>query len=134
MIHGLDTSVLVRLLTGRPRDLALAALTFVLESRRAGDRLRVSELVVAEAYYALQHHYGIAKKETLGALRQFLDTPGVEAEAGLSSVLATPRLESANPGFIDRVIHGGYRRSGVEQFVTFEKAATKLPGTLVLSA
>ncbi len=134
MTHGLDTSLLVRLLTGRPRDLALVALSFVLQSQRAGDRLRVSELVVAEAYYALQHHYGVSKKQTLAALRQFCATPGVEAEGDVSKLLATPRLESANPGFVDRVIHGSYRRSGVEQLVTFEKAAKKLPGVLVLSA
>lgn len=132
MIAGLDTSVLVRLLTGRPHDLALRALEFVLERQEAGDVLRVSELVAAEAYYALQHHYGAAKSDALGALRQFLDTPGVEGAGDLAELLATPGLESANPGFVDRVIHGDYLRSGAQQVVTFERATAKLGKVLVL--
>ena len=134
MTYGLDTSVLVRLLIGRPRDLALKALSFLLESQRAGDRIQVSELVVAEAYYALQHHYGVSKRDTLATLRGFFGTAGIEAEGDLTKLLATPRLASAKPGFIDRVIHASYRRSGAEQLVTFERAAAKLPGVRVLSA
>jgi predicted nucleic-acid-binding protein len=49
-------------------------------------------------------------------------------------VLATPSLESAKPGFVDRLIHRRYRRSGVEEMVTFEKSAGKLPGVRVLTA
>lgn len=48
-------------------------------------------------------------------------------------LLATPGLESAKPGFIDRLIHGSYLRGGAERVVTFEKAAARLPGALVLA-
>lgn len=134
MIVGLDTSVLVRLLSGVPSELALAALHFVLESQKAGHRLRVSDLVVTETYYALQHHYGVSKRESLAAIRQFLETPGIDGDVGLANVLETPGLESAKPGFVDRLIHHRYLRSGADQLVTFEKAAAKLPDVLVLSA
>ncbi len=134
MTSGLDTSVVVRLLTGEPEELALVALRYLREQLRAEDRVLVSDWVLAEAYYALQHHYGASKKETLHALRSFLETPGVEGMGESAGVIATPGLESAKPGFIDRVIHANYLRSGVDEFVTFEKAAVKLPAVRVLSA
>jgi predicted nucleic-acid-binding protein len=134
VIVGLDTSVLVRLLAGDPRDLAMAALRYLLERREAGDRVRVSELVLAESYYALQHHYGASKRDTLAALRQFLSTPQIEGQGNLAALLATPDLESAKPGFVDRLIHSNYLGSGAEQVATFEKAAARLPGVVVLIA
>ncbi|HEX3526414.1 MAG TPA: hypothetical protein VH988_05045 [Thermoanaerobaculia bacterium] len=128
----MDTSVLVRLLTGDPQDLALVAMRYLRERERSGDRVLVSDWVVAETYYALQHHYGVSKKDTLDALREFLASPGVEGTGEVTEVLATQNLESAKPGFIDRVIHRNYLRSGAEQVVTFEKAAAKLPSMHVL--
>lgn len=133
MIVGLDTSVLVRVLTGEPRDLALVALDFLLEREKAGDRVLVSDWVLAEAYYALQHHYGASKRDTLDALGDFLASPGVEGTGDVQAVLATPDLESAKPGFIDRVIHLNYLRSGAEEVATFERAAAKLPHVRVLA-
>lgn len=132
MIVGLDTSVLLRLLVGEPQEMALAALGFLLERQKAGDRLQVSDLVLAEAYHAVQHHYGADRREALDGLRAFLGTPGVEVEPDVTEVLGTPNLESAKPGFVDRVIHRRYLRSGAERMATFEKAAGKLTGVIVL--
>jgi len=133
VIVGLDTSVVVRVLSGEPRDLALVALDFLLEREKAGDRVLVSDWVIAEAYYALQHHYGASKRDTLDALGDFLASPGVEGTGEVAAVLATPDLESAKPGFIDRVIHRNYLRSGADEVATFEEAAAKLPHVRVLS-
>src|SRR5262249_50595842 len=128
-----DTSVLVRVLTGEPKDLALVALDYLLEREKAEDRVLVSDWVLAEAYYALQLHYGASKKATLDALRRFLASPAIEGTGEVAAVLATPNLESAKPGFIDRVIHQNYLRSGAEEVATFEKAADKLPQARVLA-
>lgn len=133
MTVGLDTSVLVRVLTGEPRDLALVALSYLLEREQAGDRVLVSDWVLAEAYYALQYHYGASKRDTLDALGDFLASPGIEGTGEVAAVLAIPDLESAKPGFIDRVIHRNYLRSGAEEVATFERAAAKLPNVRVLA-
>ena len=58
-----------------------------------------------------------------------METTGEAAE-----VLDTPGLESAKPGFVDRVIHRGYLGSGGDELVTFERAARKLSGVRVLGA
>ena len=93
----------------------------------------VSDWVLAEAYYALQHHYGASKRDTLDALAAFLASPGVEGTGDVAAVLAIPNLESVKPGFIDRVIHRNYLRSGADEVATFEKAAAKLPHVRVLT-
>lgn len=133
MIVGIDTSVLVRVLTGKPRELALLALDYLLDREKAGDRVLVSDWVVAETYYALQHHYGASKGEALNALGAFLASPGIEGTGEAAAVLSTPNLESAKPGFIDRVIHRNYLRSGAEEVATLERAAAKLPQVRVLT-
>lgn len=119
---------------GRLVDLAPLALRYLIARRRAADRVLVSDWVLAETYYPLQHHYGASKKDTLNTLRSFLATSGVEGTGEAAGALAVPDLESAKPGFIDRVIHGNYLRLGVDEVATFEKAAAKLPGVRVLSA
>ena len=133
MIVGIDTSVVVRVLTGEPRKLALLALDYLLDREKAGDRVLVSDLVLAEAYYALQHHYGASKKEALNAPSAFLASPGIEGTGEAAAVISTPNLESAKPGFIDRVIHQSYLHSGVEEVATLERAAARLPQVRVLA-
>jgi predicted nucleic-acid-binding protein len=123
---------LVRLLTGDPKDLALSAMRYLRERERSGDRVLVSDWVVAEAYYALQHHYGVSKGDTLTTLREFLSSPGIECTGEATEVLSISNLHSAKPGFIDRVIHRNYLRSGAEQMITFEKASAKLASVHVL--
>lgn len=134
MTVGLDTSIVVRLLSGQPEDLAAVALRDLRKRQRARDRVLVSDLVLAETYYALQYHYGATKKATLDALRAFFEAPSIEGTGEITEVLATPGLESAKPGLIDRLIHRAYLHSGAEKILTFEKAAAKLPGVRVLRA
>ena len=51
MTVGLDTSVLIRLLTGEPRELALLALDYLLDREKTGDRVLVSDWVIAETLH-----------------------------------------------------------------------------------
>ncbi len=133
MIAGLDTSVVVRLLTGEPEDLALAAVRYVEDRRQADDRLFISDWVLAESYHALQCHYQVPKAEVLQALRDLLADQLVEGTGDAPAVLEISGLATANPGFIDRVIHRNYLGSGADELVTFEKAAAKLPNVRVLN-
>jgi predicted nucleic-acid-binding protein len=131
MSAGLDTSLVLRLLTGMPKDLAQCALTEVQNRIAHGGTLFVSDLVASEAYFALQHHYGMPKAEVLELLSGFLRERGIKALGSCLSVLATPNLASAKPGFVDRLIHAEYRKH-TDEMLTCEKAAGRLPGTRVL--
>lgn len=128
---GLDTSVVLRLLTGEPRPLAEAAWQAVVETRSAGGQAAVSDLVVSEAYFALQHHYAVPKELALRQLRALFESGDLVAAGSAAQVLATPGLATAKPGFMDRMIHAGYMHD-LDEMLTFEKAAGKLPHTRVL--
>lgn len=61
---GIDTSILVRLLTGEPREDFLdcvAGLISLVEHE--GSEIFASNQVIGEAYVAVQHHYGVSKSE-----------------------------------------------------------------------
>lgn len=95
--------------------------------------LVVSGLVLAESYYALQHHYQVPEAEALRQLKAFVLSPWVASDDGLRVVLQTPRLASAKPGFVDRLIHSEYvHRYGANLMATFERATGKLDGARVI--
>jgi len=129
---GFDTSVVLRLLTGEPEGQARVALAEVHALSRRGVRMFVSDLVVSEVYFALQHHYGVPKAEALSLLARFFDESGIKALGAAVAVLATPHPAKGSPGFVDRLIHAEYVHSSLE-VVTFEKAAGRLPGVRVLA-
>jgi len=130
---GLDTSVVVRLVTGQPPAQAAKAVALLDELRRSGHRAAVSDLVVAEAYFALQHHYGVPKADAIEALREMLEAGEVEPMGAAADVLSTPGLSTAKPGFVDRLIHAGYSTGG-GRMATFERAAARLGQVLIVGS
>lgn len=128
---SLDTSVLLRLLVGEPQDQHVAAMKFLSEELSQGVEVHVTDLVLTEAYFALQSYYGMSKVDALHALLLFVRHAGVTVSPSAGAVLSTPNLATANPGFVDRLIHGASHSAG-HTLVTFEKAAKKLASTKVL--
>ena len=62
--YGIDTSVLVRLLTRDPKDefeRCVEALRTFVEDQ--GHEVFASNQVVGEAYVAVQHHYGVSRDD-----------------------------------------------------------------------
>ena len=127
----MDTSVVLRLLVGEPGDLAKRASDFLADRLATGATVHVCDLVLAEAYFALQHYYGLPKAESLAALALFAKHSGVTVTPGAKAVLALTKLATAKPGFVDLLIHGDGQREG-RTLITFEKKAKKLAGTVVL--
>ena len=70
---GIDTSVLVRLLTGEPEaDFALCVRKLRSLIEEDGAEILVSNQVIGEAYIAVQHHYGVSRDDARAGL---LDVP-----------------------------------------------------------
>ena len=70
---GIDTSVLVRLLTGEPEadfSRSVRMLSALIEDEDA--EIFASNQVIGEAYIAVQHHYGVSKADARVGL---LDVP-----------------------------------------------------------
>ena len=130
---SLDTSVVLRLLVGVPADQARVAKEFVTQRLARNDSLHISELVLSEAYFALQTFYKIPKSEALEMISLLSAGGGFTISRNAADVLALPNLSSAKPGFVDRLIHGVSHGQG-HTLVTFEKTAKKLPAIHVLQA
>ncbi len=130
---NLDTSVVMRLLIQEPADLYQSAAVFLEEKLTSQIPVHVCDLVLAESYFALQAFYGMPKAAALEVLTGFAATDGLSFSPHARAVLATPNLAKAKPGFVDRLIHGAAHLAG-QTLVTFEKAASKLPGTVVIEA
>lgn len=129
---SLDTSIVIRLLLGHPADQYQRATAFLRGQLEARQAVHVGDLVLVEAYFALQSFYQLPKADALEALVLFVRHSGVTITPGAQAVLGLPRLATAKPGFVDRLIHGASRTDG-HTLVTFEKAAARLPATHVLS-
>ena len=131
MRYALDTSVLVRILTGLPQPLAANVAMALEKKRRAGDSFVMSNLVLSEAYYAVQHHYGVDKVAALEALRVLSLQRGFEFSDEAKRALALPNIAKASPGFVDHLIHGEQVAHGVK-VISCEKDFRKLPDTELL--
>ncbi|MYB53759.1 MAG: type II toxin-antitoxin system VapC family toxin [Acidobacteriia bacterium] len=125
--YGIDTSVLVRLVTGHPEpgfEYSVAALSALIENERA--EIFASNQVIGEAYIAIQHHYGISKVETrAGPLDVFRS--GLVAPLNGVSVIAALEA-SGGAGLLDRLIANDYARAGLSA-LTLDKRMATLPST-----
>lgn len=110
---GLDTSVLLRLLTGLPPDdyaKTKAALEELVTASPASELL-VSNMVIGEAYVALQHHYGVGKARARQVIAGFLADSGVRPLNG-APVLTVLR-KAGGAGLFDRLIAQDYAGRGI---------------------
>jgi predicted nucleic acid-binding protein len=125
---GLDTSVVVRLLVGLPEPQARVARRRLEGAVVAGEPVVVSDLVIAETYYALQHHYAVPKARARAILRRFVGSGIVKLEPQS----AFGALEVAGgAGLVDRLIHLRYRSLGAIT-LTFERRQGSLEGAVRL--
>jgi len=131
MSVGLDTSVVLRLLVGEPAKQAQAALVEMNALKAKGIRPLISDLVISEAYFALQYHYDVPKTKALNALKRLLNSDDVLCLGVAAEILDTASLSTAKPDFVDRVICRQYERH-VGETLTFERAAKRLPHVRVI--
>ena len=123
---GIDTSVLVRLLTQDPQDeyeRCVTSLTALVEGHDC--EMFASNQVIGEAYIAVQHHYGVSREDARSALLRLLGNSGLvrplNGRAVIQALVATGR-----PGLFDRLIANDYDRSDLDVF-TLDRKMAKLP-------
>ena len=128
---GLDTTVILRLLTAEPEKQFEKAKEFIEKQLTNNKKLFVSDLVVAEAYFALHYHYKVPKSEAIEQLDRLLSSGIIHSTQG--SVCQKVLKESLNhkAGFVDQIIHGQYSLL-TEEIASFDKLMCKLPGIIAL--
>ncbi len=131
MSIALDTSVVLRLLVGTPEPQAQMAHAAI---AGASEAVGVSDLVIAETYHALRHHYGVTVSDALQALHSLLRDRRIRALGCAFEVLGDMRDENrlaSRAGLVDRLIAAEYRESARET-LTFDRDMARLSGARML--
>ncbi len=121
--YGIDTSVLVRLVTGEPEtefSRCVGELRALVEEQ--GCEVFASNQVIGEAYFAVQHHYGVSRDDACATLLDSL-TSGLVAPLNGPSVVAALRTPGG-PGLFDRLIADDYSRAGLETLTLDRRMAS----------
>ena len=120
--YGIDTSVLVRLLTGSPpREYERCERKLIALVKHDGAEVFASNQVIGEAFVAVQHHYGITRTDARSGLLSILTSGLVSPLNGRSVIEA---LESSSgPGLLDSLIADDYSRAGIEVLTLDRKMA-----------
>ena len=124
--YGIDTSVMVRLLTGSPQEeyeRCYRLLSEMIEEERAG--IFASNQVIGESYFVLRHHYGVSGVDAYSSLTTVL-TSGLVAPLNGQAVLAALQ-ESRGAGLVDRLIAEDYSRT-VDETLTLDRQMAALAG------
>ena len=127
--YGIDTSVLVRLVTGTPPDAYSRCVERLHALVGSGAEIFASNQVIGEAFVAVQHHYGVsavdARAELSKALRSGLVAP-------LNGRTVIEALEAAGgPGLFDRLIADDYARADLH-VLTLDRKMAGLPDAQLL--
>ena len=122
---GIDTSVLVRLITQDPEELFRRCVN---ELRLLRDERRVtvyaSNQVIREAYATLRYHYRASRDDAkIGLIRAF--DSGLVAPLNGQAVIEA-LAASGGPGLFDRLITDDYSRAGLET-LTLDRRMASLP-------
>ena len=110
--YGIDTSVLVRLITAEPRDAFAYCEKRLTALANDGSEVFASNQVIGEAYIVVQHHYGVSSADARVALLRALRS-GLVAPLNGRSVLAALEAQGG-PGLFDRLIADGYSNASLE--------------------
>ncbi|MBC9890351.1 MAG: PIN domain-containing protein [Opitutae bacterium] len=121
---GIDTSVLVRLITGEPPDAFARCVERLNDLAVSGAEIFASNQVIGEAYIAVQHHYHVSESDARSEISKAL-TSGLVAPLNGSDVIAALEV-SDGPGLFDRLIAEDYTRAGLE-VLTLDRKMAALP-------
>lgn len=130
--YGIDTSILVRLLTGMPEaDYAECVERLSALVTGEGHAVVASNRVIGEAYIAVQHHYAVTRVDARAGL---LDVFGSGLVAPLNGRRVLDAIKaSGGPGLLDRLIADDYTDQDVDT-LTLDKSMATLPRVRLLDA
>ena len=129
---GVDTNVIVRFLVRDHREQAEAVYLRLKKAEKDKEAIFVPILVTLETIWVLQCAYGKTRPEILDSIRDMRQMPVFEFEA--DSVIENFLEEGyrSKTDLADILIVCSAKANGCEDFVTFDKAAAKLPGVSLL--
>ena len=132
-IYGIDTSILIRLITGHPESEYLKTIRGIerLLNEIPSTGVVVSNQVIGESYIVLQLHYKIPKADARKALLKVLEG-GVFRPMNGNSALECLH-NTGGCGLVDRLVADEYGQQGM-QVLTNDRKMSRLSNGQLLSA
>ena len=131
-LTGIDTNVLLRvLLQDDPVQGPIAAR--FLRELGTGSPGFITQVTLAETYWVLARAKRLPRATCLAVIRRLVETEVLEFDDG-ESVVRALSLAEAGADFADALIQGAMELFGVDETVTFDRAAAERLGWTLLDA
>ncbi|MET0748107.1 MAG: type II toxin-antitoxin system VapC family toxin [Rhizobium sp.] len=131
--YGLDTNVVVRLLTNDNPQQRKAALAFA-DGLGRDYTAFISLISLLELDWALRSKLGFGRKDVVAAIRKLLQSRGLVLEHHNLVIEALRLVSTENADFADALIASRSRQEGCLSTKTFDKkAASRIPGMELLA-
>ena len=127
--YGIDTSVLLRLITAQPPASYAHCVEQLSRIIDTGAEIFASNQVIGETYIAAQHHYKVTRADASQALLQVLSSGLVAPLNGVTVIEALSA--TGGSGLFDRLIADDYRHAGLE-ILTLDRKMASLMDTQYL--
>ncbi|HMR34287.1 MAG TPA: type II toxin-antitoxin system VapC family toxin [Geminicoccus sp.] len=131
---GLDTNILVRLLTDDDPVQAGAAQRLLETEASAQSPAFVDRVALVELVWVLQRRYGYGRDAVADAVVALLRSPVLRLEDPARVIDAVRIYRDSTADFADVMLVLGARAAGCEALATFDRGAARLDGALLLEA
>lgn len=133
---GLDTNVLVRYMAQDDPKQSAVATRLIEKELSPGAPGFISLVVLAELCWVLTRLYSASADELIAAVEDLLNTPQFHLErrdAVIATVQHMKGTKGAKAGFVDALIAQLAAAQGCTRTVSFEKAAVRSAGMVLLA-
>ena len=121
-----DTNVLIRHLTGDPREAARRATRFL----ATADELLLADLVVAECVYVLESYYEVGRGHVAQLMRAALALDSVRVIDADLLLRALELYEQERLDFAEAYLVASAEISGVVDVASFDRAIDRIPSVM----
>jgi predicted nucleic acid-binding protein len=134
----LDTSVIVRYLTGSPPDAAVHATGLFAKAEAGLIRLFLADVIAIETGFVLLRVLGLERKQAAGLLWSLMEAPGVDVERREVLQQALEIFEEGAIGLTDAYLasHALASRGQLDQLAlvaSFDRGLRRLPQLCVVA-
>ena len=131
-MRGLDTNILVRLLTGDDPDQARKVEALLEKTEEEGDRLHVSSVTLCELAWVLRSRYRMSRQEISLALQSLLGSTLLEIQDRDLVRRALDDFRTGSASFPDYLIGWQNWQAGCIDTLTFDRPLSESAGFTLL--
>lgn len=123
MTAFVDTNILIRHLTGDPRDLAARASTFL----ATAEELLLPDLIVAETIYVFESFYEVPRSEVARLMRSVIAFEPIQTGDPALLLRSLEVYEIHRIDFAEAYLVASAEAARVEDIVSFDRSVDRVP-------